>query len=44
MFGRFLGNKKKLEQQLSQEGGSVAWATITDIGAEFETGRVDGFN
>ncbi|MGA2513816.1 MAG: SHOCT domain-containing protein [Candidatus Limnocylindrales bacterium] len=44
MFGRILGNKKKLEQQLSQEGGSVAWATITDVGADFETARVDGFN
>jgi len=44
MFGRILGNKKKLEQQLSQGGGSVAWATITDVGVELETGRVDGFN
>ena len=44
MFGRFLGNKKKLEQQLSQEGGTVAWATITDIGADFATASVNGFN
>ena len=44
MFGRILGNKKKLEQQLSQGGGSVAWATITDVGVELETGRVDGFD
>jgi hypothetical protein len=44
MFGRILGNRKKLEQQLSQEGGSVAWATIVDVGAEFDTARVDGFN
>jgi hypothetical protein len=38
------GNKKKLEEQLSQEGGTVAWATITDVGAGFATGSVDGFN
>jgi hypothetical protein len=44
MFGRILGNKKKLEEQLSQEGGTVAWATITDVGVGFETARVDGFN
>ena len=44
MFGRIFGNKKKLEQQLSQEGGIVAWATITDVGADFATARVDGFN
>jgi len=44
MFGKILGNKKKLEQQLSQEGGTVAWATITDVGAEFDTGSLDGFN
>ena len=44
MFGKILGNKKKLEQQLSQEGGTVAWATITDIGADFATASVNGFN
>ena len=44
MFGRILGNEKKLEQQLTQEGGIVAWATITDVGVDFETGHVDGFN
>jgi beta-phosphoglucomutase-like phosphatase (HAD superfamily) len=44
MFDRFLGNKKKLEQQLAHEGGSVAWATITDVGTDLATGSVDGFN
>jgi hypothetical protein len=44
MFGRFLGHKEKLEQELSQEGGTVAWATITDVSAGFQTARVDGFN
>jgi hypothetical protein len=44
MFGKLLGNKKKLEEQLSQEGGSVAWATITNVGTDFATGSVDGFN
>ncbi|MFI5259919.1 MAG: SHOCT domain-containing protein [Candidatus Limnocylindrales bacterium] len=44
MFGRILGNKKKLEQQLSQEGGSVAWARITDVGSDLATARMDGFN
>ena len=44
MFGRFLGHKEKLEQELSQEGGTVAWATIADVSAGFQTARVDGFN
>jgi len=44
MFGRFLGNKKKLEQQLSQEGGTVAWATITDVGAGWSSASMNGFN
>jgi hypothetical protein len=44
MFGRFLGHKEKLEQQLSQEGGTVAWATFTAVSAGFQTARVDGFN
>ena len=44
MFSRFIGHKEKLEQQLSQEGGTVAWATITDVKSGLQTARVDGFN
>jgi Short C-terminal domain len=38
------GNKKKLEQQLSKEGGTVAWATITDVSAGWATASMNGFN
>jgi Short C-terminal domain len=38
------GNKKKLEQQLSREGGTVAWATITDVGAGWSSASMNGFN
>jgi hypothetical protein len=44
MFGKILGNKKKLEEQLSQEGGTVAWATFTDIGAGWSSASMNGFN
>ena len=38
------GNKKKLEQQLSKEGGTVAWATIADVSAGWATASMNGFN
>ena len=44
MFGKFLGHKEKLEQQLSQEGGTVAWATFTDVGGGWSSARMNGFN
>lgn len=44
MFGRILGHKEKLEQQLSQEGGIVAWATFTDVGAGWSNASMNGFN
>jgi hypothetical protein len=44
MFDKILGNKKKLEQQLSQEGGAVAWATFTDVGAGWSSASMNGFN
>lgn len=44
MFGKFLGHKQQLVEQLSQEGGVVAWATITDVADEWASARVDGFN
>jgi hypothetical protein len=44
MFGKILGDKKKLEQQLSQEGGIVAWATFTDVGAGWSSASMNGFN
>jgi Short C-terminal domain len=44
MFDKLLGNKKKLEQQLSQQGGIVAWATITDVGAGWSSASMNGFN
>jgi hypothetical protein len=44
MFGKIFGHKEKLEQQLSQEGGSVAWATFTDVGAGWSSASMNGFN
>jgi hypothetical protein len=44
MFGRILGHKEKLEQQLSQEGGTVAWATFTDVGAGWSSASMNGLN
>jgi hypothetical protein len=44
MFSRITGNKKKLEEQLSQEGGTVAWATFTDVGAGWSSASMNGFN
>ena len=44
MFDKILGNKKKLEQQLTQEGGTVAWATFTDVGAGWSSASMNGFN
>jgi hypothetical protein len=44
MFGRVFGDKEKLAQQLAQEGGIVAWATITNLSGEWNTARVSNFS
>jgi hypothetical protein len=44
MFSKILGHKEKLEEQLAQEGGIVAWATFTDVGAGWSSASMNGFN
>ncbi|MHB8695708.1 MAG: SHOCT domain-containing protein [Solirubrobacteraceae bacterium] len=36
------GNKKKLETQLAQQGGTVAWATVIDAKDKWASARTDG--
>jgi hypothetical protein len=38
------GNKKKLEAQLAQQGGTVAWATVIDAKNKWASASMDGFN
>lgn len=38
------GNKKKLEQQLADQGGTVAWATILDTSSGWASASMNGFN
>jgi hypothetical protein len=38
------GNKKKLEAQLAEQGGTVAWATVIDAKNKWASASMDGFN